>query len=217
VACYIVGSVDCKTMLYMKGVLEMSNISLYLPKVKDDTRKLTELFLVFLEIGAFTLGGGFAMIPLIQKELVEKKHWVEEEEFLDEIAIAQSVPGAIAVNTAAITGHKVRGWPGAFAATLGVMIPSFSIIILVALFLNNFASLAITQAIFRAIRPVVVALITYSAYKCWNTISISRFNITIEVVSLLSLLVLNAPPAIVILVAILFGIIRKVKIHGNTN
>ncbi len=195
----------------------MSNISLYFPDVKDGTRKLTELFLVFLEIGAFTLGGGFAMIPLIQKELVEKKHWLDEDEFLDEIAIAQSVPGAIAVNTAAITGHKVKGWAGSLVATLGVMIPSFTIIVLVALFLNNFATLDITQAVFRAIRPVVVALITYSAYKCWNTINMSKFNIAIEIITLISLLVFNAPPAIVIMLAIIVGVVRKVKIHGNTN
>jgi len=88
----------------------MSNIGLTTPKVKERSKVLGELFVTFLGIGAFTLGGGFAMIPLIEKELVDKKHWISEEDFLDEIAVAQSVPGAIAVNTAAITGHKVAGW-----------------------------------------------------------------------------------------------------------
>jgi len=192
----------------------MSNIGLTSPKIKERSKVLGELFVTFFGIGAFTLGGGFAMIPLIEKELVEKKHWISEDEFLDEIAIAQSVPGAIAVNTAAITGHKVAGWMGSLMSTLGVMIPSISIILIVALSLTNFATLEITQSIFRAIRPVVVALIAYSAYKCWDNLSVSRFNVTLEILALLSLAILKVQPMIVISVAIAFGIIRKVKLNG---
>ncbi len=192
----------------------MSNIGLTTPKVKERSKVLGELFVTFLGIGAFTLGGGFAMIPLIEKELVDKKHWISEEDFLDEIAVAQSVPGAIAVNTAAITGHKVAGWAGSLMSTLGVMIPSISIILIIALFLTNFASLEVAQSIFRAIRPVVVALIAYSAYKCWNNLSNSKFNTIIEILALLSLVIFNVQPIYVIMVAICFGIMRKVKFNG---
>ena len=120
-----------------------------------------QLFLSFFKIGAFTFGGGWAMISLIEKEVVDKFHWIEREEFLDLIAVSQSLPGILAVNIAVAVGDKLRGMKGALAAAVGCILPSFMIILCIAIFLtpdlikNN----PTLSAIFKGIRPAVVALI----------------------------------------------------------
>ncbi len=120
-----------------------------------------KLFLSFLKIGAFTFGGGWAMISIIEKEIVDKNHWIEREEFLDLLAVAQSLPGILAVNIAVAVGDKLKGMKGATAAAVGTILPSFSIILAIAIFLtpdlikNN----ETLSAIFKGIRPAVVALI----------------------------------------------------------
>src|SRR5690554_1685295 len=100
--------------------------------------KILKLFTVFFRIGAFTFGGGYAMIPYIEREIVEKNHWIEREEIIDIFAVVQSVPGVIAVNSSTFVGYRVAGWAGAVAATLGVVLPSYIIISIIALFLYNF-------------------------------------------------------------------------------
>lgn len=107
----------------------------------------------------FTIGGGYAMIPLIQAEIVDKKGWMEEEEFIDTLAIAQSAPGAIAVNTAIFVGHKIFGRLGVLITTLGSVLPSFIIILLIAIFFKGVKDEPTFKAIFMGIRPAVVALI----------------------------------------------------------
>lgn len=120
-----------------------------------------QLFLSFFKIGTFTFGGGWAMISLIEKEVVDKFHWIEREEFLDLIAVSQSLPGILAVNIAVAVGDKLRGMKGALAAAVGCILPSFMIILCIAIFLtpdlikNN----PTLSAIFKGIRPAVVALI----------------------------------------------------------
>ena len=121
-------------------------------------RSLT-LFLTFLKIGAFTFGGGYAMVPLIQREACEKRSWIKEEELLDIVAIAESTPGPIAVNSATFVGHKVAGIAGAFFSTIGVVLPSFVIISVIALFLQQFEDLKLIQYSFVGIRAGVLALI----------------------------------------------------------
>lgn len=120
-----------------------------------------QLFFSFLKIGAFTFGGGWAMISIIEREIVDKHHWIEREEFLDLLALAQSLPGILAVNIASAVGDKLRGRSGAVVAALGTILPSFIIILAIAIFLtpdlikNN----RVVSAIFMGIRPAVVALI----------------------------------------------------------
>lgn len=126
---------------------------------------LLSLFSVFLKIGAFTFGGGYAMIPLIQKEVVEKKNWVTDEDILDVIAIAESTPGPIAINAATFVGYKVAGIAGAACATLGVVLPSFVIISLISFVLNQFQDNLLVQYAFFGIRAGVLALII----KAWLT------------------------------------------------
>ena len=120
-----------------------------------------DLFLTFAKIGAFTFGGGWVMISIIEREVVTKHHWLEKEEFLDLLAVAQSMPGILAVNISVVVGNKLRGLGGAVAAALGTIMPSFLIILAIAIFLTPEAitSNPTLTAIFKGIRPVVVALI----------------------------------------------------------
>ncbi len=118
-----------------------------------------DLFVTFCRIGAFTFGGGYAMIPLIRREVVETKKWLAEEEMFDLIAIAESTPGPLAINAATFVGSRVGGVPGAFSATLGVVLPSFFIILLIAGVLTRVEHFAIVQKAFRGVRAGVLVLI----------------------------------------------------------
>ena len=120
---------------------------------------LWTIFISFLKIGAFTFGGGYAMIPLIATEMIERRRWLTNEEFLGQLTIAQSLPGPIALNTAVFVGYKTRGVKGAIAALLGVVIPSFLIILLIATSFADFKDNNLVTAAFKGMRPAVVALI----------------------------------------------------------
>lgn len=117
-----------------------------------------ELFYSFFKIGLFTFGGGYAMIPIIQREMIDRRHWIEEKEFFDLLTLAQSAPGPIALNTAVFVGYKLYGYWGAIVSLLGVVIPSFSVILFVAIFFSQIRENAIVDAAFKGMRPVVVAL-----------------------------------------------------------
>lgn len=123
--------------------------------------QLLRLFAAFFKIGAFTFGGGWAMISIIEKEVVTKNHWVEKEEFLDLLAVAQSLPGILAVNISVAVGDKIRGFKGSVAASAGTILPSFLIILAIAIFLTPEAinTNPVLTSIFKGLRPAVVALI----------------------------------------------------------
>jgi len=136
-------------------------------KEKRENR-VKELFLTFFKIGAFTFGGGYAMIPLIQKEVVENKSWMNDEELLEVVAIAESTPGPIAVNASTYVGYKVKGYFGALMATLGVVLPSFIIILVISYILNEFKDNMVVKYAFNGIRAGVLALMikaVVSMYK----------------------------------------------------
>ena len=118
-----------------------------------------EIFWSFLKIGAFTFGGGYAMIPLIQYEVISRRGWLTEQEFIDLLTIAQTAPGPIALNTAVFVGYKFRQYWGALAAVLGVVIPSFAIILVIAMFFAGIRDNVWVDAAFKGMRPAVVALI----------------------------------------------------------
>lgn len=120
---------------------------------------LFTIFTSFFRIGLFTFGGGYAMIPLIEREVIDRRTWVERSEFLDLLTLAQSVPGPIAVNTAVFVGYRIRGLRGAAAALLGTVLPSFTIILLIALFFADIRENPVVDAAFKGMRPAVVALI----------------------------------------------------------
>lgn len=122
-------------------------------------QRLSTIFFSFLKIGMFTFGGGYAMLPLIEQELITKRKWIEQKEFLDLLTLAQSVPGPIAVNTSVFVGYKVRGFGGAVAALLGSVLPSFVIILVIAIFFADIRHNPVVDAAFKGMRPAVVALI----------------------------------------------------------
>ena len=136
--------------------------------MENKFKNLMPLFLSFLKIGAFTFGGGYAMIPIIQKEMVEKHKWISDDDILEIIAIAESTPGPIAINTATFVGYKVCGFFGAMLATLGVVLPSFVIIFAISYVLRQFQESKVVQYAFNGIRAGVLALIIkawWSMYK----------------------------------------------------
>lgn len=117
-----------------------------------------ELFCSFLKIGVFTFGGGYAMIPIIQAEVITRKGWIKEQEFLDLLTLAQSAPGPISLNTAVFVGYKMYGYRGALSSLLGVVLPSFTILLLVAIFFSQIRENPIVDAAFRGMQPIVVAI-----------------------------------------------------------
>lgn len=127
--------------------------------------KVLKLFLTFLKIGAFTFGGGYAMVPIMQRETVEKNNWVSDDDILEVIAIAESTPGPIAINSATFIGYKIAGVLGSFFATLGVVLPSFVIILAISFALREFESITYVQYAFNGIRAGVLALIIKA---CWS-------------------------------------------------
>lgn len=142
------------------------NISItFAVRMAESSKIYWEMFASFLKIGAFTLGGGYAMIPLVRDEVVDKKKWIEEEEFLNMLALAQSAPGVMAVNTAIFIGYKMRGWKGVVCTTLGSILPSFVIILLIATVFVRFKDYPLVESAFKGIRPAVVALIAAPLLK----------------------------------------------------
>ena len=130
--------------------------------------KLWQIFTAFFKIGAFTFGGGYAMIPLIQKEMVERRHWVEDEDILEIVAIAESTPGPIAVNASTFVGYRVAGFWGAFFGTFGMILPSFAIIIAISFVLRAFQELQAVQYAFMGIRAGVLALMLRALFMMYR-------------------------------------------------
>lgn len=145
------------------------------------------MFLTFFKIGAFTFGGGYAMIPIIQEEVVNKKKWIDENEFLDAIAVAQGSPGPIAVNTSIYVGYRVGKLPGALVCILGTILPSFLTILFVATYFYQYRNNPILDKIFLGIRPAIVALILSAVYKMVKS---SRFGYNKLAISLATVLII---------------------------
>ena len=172
-----------------------------MPKAK----KVLRMFLVMVKIGLFTFGGGYAMIALLESELVAKRKWLEKDEFLDMIAVAESTPGPVAVNMATFIGYRQGGVAGAAFSTLGVCLPSFLIILGIALFFQQFRDNETVQRIFKGIRPAVVALIAAPTFKMGKSAKIGMTNVWIPVVSALLIWLLGVSPIYIIIMAGLGG------------
>ena len=158
-------------------------------------------FRTFFKIGMFTLGGGYAMIPLIEEEVVNRHRWVTRDEMLDLIAIAQSCPGVFAINISIFIGYKLNKVRGAVASALGTALPSFLIILLIALFFQRFKENHLVEAIFRGIRPAVVALIAVPTFNLAKQAKLNRYTVWIPVVSALLIWVMGVSPIWIIIVA----------------
>ena len=164
-----------------------------------------ESFKTFFKIGIFTLGGGYAMIPLIEEEVVNRHRWVEKEELLDLIAIAQSCPGVFAINIATFIGYKLQKTRGAICTTVGTALPSFLIILAIAIFFSAFKDNPVVAAMFRGIRPAVVALIAVPMFRMAQQAKIGWSNAWIPIVSALLIWALGVSPIYIILIAGIAG------------
>ena len=177
---------------------------------------LLDLFLAFFRIGAFTFGGGYAMLPMLQKELVEKKGWVTEEEILDYFAVGQCTPGIIAVNTATFVGYKVKKVSGGIIATLGVVAPSLIIITIIAAVLSNFADIAAVKNAFAGIRVAVCVLIMNSVVKLLKKSVVDKLTAAVFVVVALCAIVFSGiSPVLFVVSAALLGIVVRVFLQGR--
>lgn len=142
-------------------------------------KKLFSLFLTFLKIGAFTFGGGYAMIALLEHEFITRRHWMDQDEFLDMAAIAESTPGPVAVNSATYLGYKLGGIPGALVSTLAVCLPSFFIIYVISLFFDQFLTLALARRAFRGIQVCVIYLIFSAGIRMLKSLERTALNLLI--------------------------------------
>jgi chromate transporter len=173
---------------------------------------LWSMFITFFKIGAFTFGGGYAMLPIIQEEIVKKKNWIEESEFIDAIALAQASPGPVAVNTSVYCGHRLRGYPGAIVCALGTILPSFITILLIAMFFYEFRDNPIIDKVFMGIRPAVVALILSAVYKIWKKSRFGVDKLLVAIVSIVLIIALDISPVWLVLAGGLGSIaVNKVK------
>ncbi|QUG40706.1 chromate transporter [Psychrobacillus sp. INOP01] len=175
--------------------------------METDWRLIREIFFSFLKIGPVTFGGGYAMIPLIEREVVLKKGWITVKEVTEVFAIAQSVPGAIAINSAIFVGYRLAGLRGAVAAMLGVLLPTFWIVILLSVLYLHVQDNHYIESAFAGIRAAVVAIITYAAYKVGLTSIYDKTTGLIALVSVIVLYVLQVHPVIMILGGILTGLV----------
>jgi chromate transporter len=167
-----------------------------------------QIFWTFSKIGAFTIGGGYAMLPLIQREVVDRKKWISPNEFIDMIAVSQSVPGILAVNIAILTGYRLRKTGGSLIASLGAVLPSFLIILCIALFFRNFQTNEIVLKMFKAIRPVVVALIAVPVFTTARSLGLRLKTALIPIAAAFLIWFWGVSPVYIVLAAALGGLGR---------
>lgn len=173
---------------------------------------LFEMFLTFLKIGAFTFGGGYAMIPIIQKEIATKRKWMNEREFLDAIALAQGAPGAVAINVSIYVGYRIKGIAGAIVAILGTVLPSFFIILIIAIFFFQYRDNLIIEKVFLGIRPAIVALIVSAVYKLTETAKLGYIAMTVSLAAALIIIFLGVNPIYLIIAGALGSVaINKIR------
>lgn len=163
--------------------------------------KLNELYWSFFKIGFFTIGGGYAMIPLMEKEIVERRKWISKEDFMDTLSLSQAMPGIFAVNMATNLGFRFRGILGAIVSVLGNVFVPILIILAIAVFFRQFSENQIIESIFKGIRPAVVALIAAPIFNMAKTAKISWRNFWIPILAAFLIWFLGVSPVIVILAA----------------
>lgn len=178
-----------------------------------------DLFYTFVKIGAFTLGGGYAMLAMVEKAVVEQRKWIEEKDFWDMITLVQTLPGVFAINTALYVGYRIKGMKAAIAAMLGAALPSFIIIILLATFFSNMWENEVVVAIFKGIRPCVVALILAPSVKMVKSVGISLKMMWVPILAVIAVCVFYISPIYVIVVSalggLLWGMIKMDKKGGE--
>jgi chromate transporter len=197
----------------MLGCKVLQSAAIYGCKKKIRMKSLNkDLFVTFMKIGGFTLGGGAAMIPLMEQQVVTQHQWLTHSEFMDVMAVAQATPGVFAVNMASHIGYKVGGIRSGIIASLGVVFPSLIIILLFAIIFSRFRDNRWVEAAFMGIRPAVVALLAVPVFKMGKTARVTWSNVWIPILST-ALIIYGVTPALIILVAgiagFLYGLARK--------
>lgn len=172
---------------------------------QSDRKELRTLFLVFLRIGAFTLGGGYVMVPMIQRELVERRRLITPEKFLDIMAWAQCGPGGVAINASSIVGYTVAGLRGALVATVATVIPSFAAILAIAAAFLRYRSLPAVEAFLYGARPAVVGLLVVAVWSMGRQVLKDRWTVLVAVAGFVLVTLAGAHPALVILAAAAAG------------
>lgn len=170
-------------------------------------KKLLEMFLSFFKIGAVTFGGGYAMIPLIEEEVVKNKKWITKEEFLDILVISQSFPGALAVNCSTFIGYKIGGMLGGIIGILGVILPSFFIILIIAMFLMGFRDNYYVNLAFKGINAAVPMMVLVAIVSLAKSIKINWINCIIILIIVITVAFFRIHPVLVIILSAGYGII----------
>lgn len=185
-------------------------------KNAEKRKKLLPLFLTFLKIGGFTFGGGYAMIPIIQREIVEKKKWITDDDILEIIAIAESTPGPIAINSATFVGYRVAGFFGALLATLGVVLPPFCIIFAISFVLRQFSELKAVKYAFWGIRAGVLALICKALWTMYKKVDKGLVSYIVMAAAFIVTAVFDVNVLFVIIGCAVFGLVTSL-IAGRKN
>ena len=172
------------------------------------------LFITFVRIGAFTIGGGYAMLPLIQREVVDRG-WMSKEEFIDLFAVAQSLPGVFAVNISIFVGYKLKKLTGSVICALGTILPSFLIILAIALFFTQFRENEWVEKAFKGLRPAVVALIAVPVITTARSLRLRGWVLVIPVVVALSIWLLSLSPVYIIIVAAAGGLYYRLYLKRH--
>ncbi|MFZ7133014.1 MAG: chromate transporter [Eubacteriales bacterium] len=171
--------------------------------------KLWQLFKTFFIIGSFTIGGGYAMLPLFEEEFVHKKKWFTDEDYLDMLTIVTSAPGPLAVNSAVYTGFHLAGVWGSIAAVLGVIIPPTCIILIIVPFYHEVRQLAVMEKIFKGIRPAVVGLIIAAVYRLYLRTKMKKKWIIVPITAFLGIAIIKIDPIIVIVLLAFSGLLKS--------
>jgi chromate transporter len=191
-------------------IIKICVISVLKSNCNKAMKKYWELFFVFFKLGAFTFGGGYAMVPLIRNEVVQNRRWLEDEEFMEMLSIALSAPGPIALNTALFVGNRRLGFKGSLFSAAGVILPSFLMILTIAIVLTQFRDNAVVERVFKGIRPAVVALIAAPLLGLGKSAGINLKNSWIPVAVTLAVWWLDVSPVYIVLAAILLGVFHLV-------
>ena len=179
------------------------------------TAKYCDIFWSFLKVGAFTIGGGYAMIPLMQRELVTCHGWLSDEDFMDEVALSQAMPGVFAVNMASMTGYRLRGVRGAVVATVGNVLMPIVFILALAVFFHTFRDNPVVERIFMGLRPAVVALVAAPVFTMARSAKVTWSNVWIPVVSALLIWLFGVSPIVVVLAAALLCYLYSRLTHNS--
>lgn len=176
-------------------------------KTGSNIKLLALVYFTFLKLGAISFGGGYAMVPLIEHEAVTKKKWLDKEKIIDIFAISESLPGAIGLNSSALVGYNVSGIPGALTAIFGNLTPSVIIVLTLSILFIKFSTYGIVQSAFNGIRPAIIGLITYAAYKIARTAIKDTYCIILAIAAFTAMMFIHMHPLLVIASGAVSGII----------